>query len=461
MTAKSETQVNVQPQDPSAALFQLMERINRLVLKAYHANTLQALKFIILNDTAYVVRYDRAVLWDMTKYRPALLGVSGQAKVNKDAEINQKWRALVAAIPNPKVPQQIQEELFKEEKRYWDELQRQTKSSVMWLPIIVDEKLVAGLWIEKWDAEHEKNTPQIIELLFNYLIQGYAAAWGKLSRGVSVKKLGLSRYTLWIIALLVVFLLYFVEVPLRVVAHCEVVPKDPILITAPLEGIVETLLIKPGDIVQKGTPLFEYDKRAPIHDLKAAQKEVQVMQAEVSRASTLGLSDPRSLRDLGILKLKLEKGLVQLDLAEYRASQLSQVSPEGGVVMIDNPEEWRGKPVKVGEKIMIISNPHESKLRFWLPEDDNILLDPAKNIAIYLNVDPQKKWEAHLEYIANQSTVNEKNMTTFVGEANWVEPPENIKLGLKGTAVLYGENVSLFYYIFRKPWAGFRYYFGV
>jgi len=456
MTSKVETSPPPPSQENLSAVFQLMLRINRLNLKAFSAKTFDAFKFIILNDTVYVVRYDRAVLWDLTKGKPAVIGISSQSKVNKDAEIIQKWQEFIQAIPDISKAQQITSELFKQYRDKWNELQKQTKSSVLWLPIIVGDKPVAGLWLEKWEAENEQMSAEVVALLCEFLMKGYAAAWEKFTQKLTLKKLGIDKYKMLLVILVAMLLLFIIPVPLRVVAQCEVIPKDPVLITAPLDGIIEQVVVHPGDQIKKGDVVFEYDKRAPLHDLKVAQKEVQIIQAEINRATAMGLADSKSLAELGVLKLKLEKEQVQLDLARYYASRLTMTSPADGVVTLDNPEEWRGKPVKIGEKVMMIGDPNKTKIRIWLPEDDNIALRQDKPITIFLNVDPEKKREAFLEYIANESTVNEKNITSFIAEANWVGTPRDVKLGLKGTAVLYGPQVSLFYYIMRKPWATLR-----
>jgi hypothetical protein len=124
--------------------------------------------------------------------------------------------------------------------------------------------------------------------------------------------------------------------------------------------------------------------------------------------------------------------------------------------MIENPEQWRGKPVKVGEKILSINDPNNTKLRIWIPEDDNILLDPEKHIKVVLNIDPAKAYEAALQFVATEASLSDLHIPSFVAEAKWVTLPEDNKLGLQGTAILYGEKVSLLYYLIRKPLAAVR-----
>ena len=141
-------------------------------------------------------------------------------------------------------------------------------------------------------------------------------------------------------------------------------------------------------------------------------------------------------------------------------SKLDAKAPEHGIVMINDPDEWRGKPVKEGEKVMIVGDPTQTKVRIWVPENDNIVLDPEAKITIFLNINPVKSYRASLIYIANETTISDEHVPSFVAEARWVDVPPDLKLGLKGSAVLYGEKVSLFYFIMRKPWASFRKFLG-
>jgi hypothetical protein len=112
--------------------------------------------------------------------------------------------------------------------------------------------------------------------------------------------------------------------------------------------------------------------------------------------------------------------------------------------------------VKIGEKVLTLSSPTNTKVRFWVPENDNIILDSSKPIHIILNVAPEKVLEANIDYISYESQLNDDQVPSFLGEANWETLPVDIKLGLKGTAILYGNRVSLFYFIIRKPWSTLR-----
>ena len=43
---------------------------------------------------------------------------------------------------------------------------------------------------------------------------------------------------------------------------------------------------------------------------------------------------------------------------------------------------------------MIVADPNNTKVKIWVPENDNIVLDKSKTIKVILNVDPETAREA-------------------------------------------------------------------
>lgn len=447
------------PETINPAFLQNLAVINRLNIKAFNAKKKESLIFIILNDTIHAVRYDRATLWQMDLRKPKILGVSGQVEANKDASLTKQWEGMITHLKNPSKAQIISEESFEVPgSELWRNYVQKTEGKVIWLPIFADEELALGLWLEIWDsaAINEQSYEETLKFLMNFLTPAYGSAWKKLQPRLSLKKQGIGKQQITVALSAFFLFLLFVRVPLRVVAPCEVTASDPILVTAPLDGIIEEVTVEPGEQVSKEQILFEYDKRVPLRNLKVAEKEVEILQAEISRAQAQGLDNKESRAQLAILDLKLKKERINLNLAKWQASQLTVKAPEAGVIILDNPDDWRGKPVQMGEKVLSINDPASTLVRIWIPEDDNIVLNPERPIKVFLNINPESSYTAQITYIANESTMSADYLPSFIAEAEWTEPPENVKLGLKGTAILYGENVSLFYFLVRKPWAFVR-----
>lgn len=57
--------------------------------------------------------------------------------------------------------------------------------------------------------------------------------------------------------------------------------------------------------------------------------------------------------------------------------------------------------------------------------------------------------------------MSDQQVPSFIAEAEWKTSDANERPGLEGTAILYGEKVSLFYYLIRKPWILARHLLGL
>lgn len=449
--------------DYNKQLLQLLLLINRLQLKAFNAASHEQLSFIIVNDTHQVFKYDRAYLFEIEGDRFDLKAISGLHSVNKETELYQKSLRLLKGFKEIHRPQQLSQEAFSDPDHLWNDLMKEKKCLTYWLPIEIDGKLRLGLWIESdvTDEQMQRNPKEELAFLYTNLAPSFAAAWAKFDKNRFIKGLGRNRKLRFYALLTALIVLFGVRVPLRVAAPCEVVASEPFVVTAPLDGIIDHVVVKPGQNIQTGDLLFEYDRRVPEEEYRTVQKQMEVAREELNRSMTLGLSDPKSLAEVQILKLKLQKEEIAYELAQKQKQKLDVEAEIPGIVVMDDPDEWRGRPVKVGEKVLSISDPAHTKIKLWVPESDNISIDSQIPLQITLNVTPDRNYKAKLSYIAFESQIGQGEVPAFQGEAEWDQPHEGVKLGLRGTAILYGEKVSLFYFLVRKPWSTFRHFTGI
>lgn len=439
--------LKVNPADPLAV-------INTILISAMEAPNRQALEFIITNDTRKVIAYDRAILCHIHNKKISLISISGQSTVHSLTEFYKKLTDLVNCLEDPGSSHLLSADKFTKNKDIWAEYQRQHSSEILWQPIYSQGELTLGLWIEKWNVQPgEKPLESTLGLLSQYLLPGYGAAWNRFSHKLKVQAKTSQKISIFFpVALAVVGLLYFIHLPLRIVAPCEVEPKDPTIITAPLQGVIEKVAVSPGQQVDKGTVLVKYDDRLFAQELKVALNEYAISEAALNRALSLGVNDPNSLSEVAVLQLKMQKQKIDVQLAKDNYEKINIKSPTKGSVIIDDVDQWAGKPVQIGEKIMTVADLSKSKVKIWIPENDNIQVNANISIEVILNVDPARSHKAKIDYVGNEVVISDQQIPSFVAEANWENPETEVKPGLKGTAVIYGEKVSLFYYLIRKPW---------
>lgn len=202
--------------------------------------------------------------------------------------------------------------------------------------------------------------------------------------------------------------------------------------------------------------LFIYEDRIIKQELKVAQKQVQIIQSQYERAGLKAFMDDEAMEKIRSLQYRLEQEKIRLKMTESNAKHLKVRAPIDGICMVDNPENWRGRPVQIGERVVMIFKPNKIKVKIFLPENDYIQFDREKPVRIILNADPGTKYEARLNYVAPQTSKTPQGVSSFIAEAELAAPIAGIMAGSKGSAIVYGEDVRIGYWLFRKPLAGIR-----
>jgi len=428
-------------------------KIQRLTVKAFNANNLQNLIFIILNDTYQIIKYDRAILFRKVAGKVSILGISGQSTFNLQTEMSSRLRELVQNLKEIHRPRVLHVSDFSSRQDHWNYFQAHKPSTVFWQPFKAGNEEI-GLWLERYDdPEAQKNFEMNANQLNESLLPAYAAAWEKMTPHFSLHKImphvSLKRAGLFSLGLIILF--FLIPVRMRVVAPCEVIPDKPYVATAPMDGIIDHVAVLPGQEVKKNQVLFIYDKKIPEYHYQTALKDLGLTNADWSRAYALGTEDKAESSKLAMLEYQKKSAEAALTFAQRQTKFLTNRSPVDGLVSINDPSGWRGKPVKMGEKIMEISNPKQTKIRIWIPAQSAIPFDFNEPVKIFLNPIPDQTFTAKLVYITPEVKISEEQIPSLEAEAAWIGDEEHPKLGLKGYAFVYGEKVSLLYYILSRP----------
>ena len=273
------------------------------------------------------------------------------------------------------------------------------------------------------------------------LAETYAYAWAWHSRPTLWKiwrqqwEHMRKKRPVWLVAPLLILLF---PVHLSVLAPGEVVARDPAVLRSPLTGVVEKILVEPNQSIAEGQPLFDLDTTAVRGDLEVAQKELATAQAEYEQTAQQAFSDMKAKGQLGVLESRIaERRAAAAHLAEVL--ERSHVkAPRAGIAVLDNPSEWIGRPVTVGERIMAVADEHDTEVEAWPSPADAIDLPPDARVTLFLNVDPLHPVAARLRYIEYESQARPDGTLGHRVRAA-IAPGETLpRLGLKGTARLDG-----------------------
>ncbi|MBF0188971.1 MAG: HlyD family efflux transporter periplasmic adaptor subunit, partial [Magnetococcales bacterium] len=249
--------------------------------------------------------------------------------------------------------------------------------------------------------------------------------------------------------------------PLSVMANASVTARDPLVISTPLEGVVRTFHVTPNQRVEADTPLFSLDDVLLRSRHEAALKALEARRADFLRAKRKGFSRAESKAEAALLEKRMA-----LDAAEvrYTREQLNRVTvraSRAGVTIFDDPNDWLGRPVTVGEKVMLLADPGQVEIEAWVPVNDAVVLQQGARVQLFLNVRPTDPIPATLIRTAFEARPSPGEILAFRVRAAFApEIAARPRIGLHGIAKIYGESVPLAYYLLRRPLAALRQWMG-
>jgi len=117
-----------------------------------------------------------------------------------------------------------------------------------------------------------------------------------------------------------------------------------------------------------------------------------------------------------------------------------------------------------GERIALIADPDDAGVLVWLPVADAITLHEGAPMRLFLRVAPTAPLPATLVQTSYQSALSPDGVAAYRLRARFdpLDPDvaRRVRIGLAGTAKVYGEPAPLGLYLFRRPLAALREFTG-
>lgn len=315
------------------------------------------------------------------------------------------------------------------------------------MPWDPSEIAMLGEWIDVWrHAWHAKYKPspwsfqRWRDLLLAYFKPADGLKWWR------------QRRAKWAIGVVIVLLF---PVRLTVLAPGELVPANPAMIRAPLDGVVGTFFVKPNQLVKTGQPLFDFDQAPIVAKSDVANQSLATAEAEYRQFAQSALTDQKSKAQLAIVQGKIEERKAEADFLRGQLERSHVLAPQDGIALFDDPTEWIGKPVTTGERIMRVAAPEDVEVEAWLPVGDAVPLETGAPVSLYLNASPLFSVSASVRYAAHDAVQRPDGSYAYRVRAS-LNGSTGHRVGLKGTAKLNGDWVPLVYWVLRRPMASIR-----
>ncbi len=446
--------MNAGPHTSTALSNQVMGlgRLAQLELDVRQAESPLAVAFIAANDTHRVVPYDHALVWLAGTGRIA--AISGGMKIEPNAP-QIRWYSACArhlaalAAPSGIVP--VDAALLPARLR--TDAPRHLPVHTCWVPWLGPRSQQAGGLFVVRDTPFTAPEQRLLMRLGG----AYGSAITALSAPSATPAAWWSRKHC-VIAAAVAATLLVLALPMHVVALVEakVIPAEPKIVAAPIDGVIQRVLVAPNEAVEPGRPLVRYDTTELSAAEDVAARRVDVLFADRRRAEAQGVRDPKARAEIGALMARLAEGEIEFAHAQHRRARAVVMAHDAGVALLDDPVAWEGRPVRVGERILAIADPRRVRLEIYLPAEDAVVAVAGADVDFFMAAEPANPIRARLMKISHEARTLANQTVAFVAEAEFdasIPPP---RLGLTGTAKIYGARAPFAYLLARKPLAAIR-----
>jgi hypothetical protein len=432
----------------SKALAVLLE----LEKRARAAATREQLQFLIVNETVALLPYRQAALLSP---RLKVQALSGLAVPDPNApyvlwcqRVAGTWRARAqtACLAAGDLPP----DLAAEWGQWWPR-------HLMWVPLHGHGVLMLAM-----DAAPEAWQSRLLEYLVDAYGHALAALAGRRGRRARTGGGGARGSGRWLVlgVLAVLLGVGFIPVDDSALGQAEVVAREPVMVRAPIDGVIDALHVRPQQVVEAGALLFSLDETRLRSRLQAGLKEFEVADAEFRLAQQMALFDREAGARQQILEARREQVEAEVRYLDALLARTQVRASHAGVVIFDNVNDWLGRPVAIGETVMQIADPTDTEVEVRLAVKDAIALPAQARVRVFLNVDPNRPRDARLRYASYQAIAGADGILAYRLLAEPLPGEQPMRVGQKGTAKLYGERTRLAYTLLRRPLTSLRQTFG-
>lgn len=427
---------------PAERLFAQFLALER---QARTAKDLDSLAYALANDAQGLFGFRHAALLIAGKVR-ALTGISViEANAPFVAFVESAAEQLLAQDRSAKAQVVQAESLNAQTRADWQSL---SAAAVFWLPLLdKQQQPFGGLWLAR-----EQPWSEAEQALLQQLGDCYSHAWLALQPRQPWRLRWPRKKILGVAA--AILLLLLLPVRQSVLAPAEVVPLGGQVVAAPLDGVIAEFRVKPNQAVHKGDVLLQFDATSIKAQADVAERSLNVAEAELKANTQRAFADAESGARIDLFAARVEQKRAERDYARELLARTEVRAERDGIAVFADAQRWTGKPVQTGERLMEIADPQQAELRIELAVGDALDFQPGTEVALFLDSDPLHRHQARLQRIAYEAQLTPSAQLAYRLDAEFAATPPRI--GLRGTAKIFGARGPLVFYLLRRPLAALR-----
>lgn len=301
-------------------------------------------------------------------------------------------------------------------------------------------------------ASIEQGLRRICPLVADQLLRTIEATRNPIQQATAfVRKLIRDHRTRIVVTLLSLFALAMcVPMPYNVNCDCEIQPVTRRYVPAPYDGILDSCLVKPGDVVKSNQVLATMDGQK-------LRIEKAALQAELSRElkkrdSALAEND---IAKSQIASYEIDRLNSQMQSLESKLANLTIRSPIDGIVVIGDLAKVEGAPLEVGRELFEIAPLDEMLVEVAIPESEIRFVRQSMAVDLKLQAFPNRNWTATVQRISPTTEIIDEQ-SVFIAEVRLPNKSNLLRPGMKGRAAINAHWSPLGWNLFHSWWDNVR-----
>ena len=423
--------------------------------------------FYATNETHHLIPYHTAYLWQPKPLTGnQIVAQSGIAEIDEHAPANQwlsKTIEKLLAQPEAGTIHQLTTEATRadmlggELNLFALNVHDEFADNLLWCPFVNKANEIIGGLILFRETPYSANEIKMIK----WLIASYQYTWQLLIKQQKTMFLKHFKERPYLIAItIIVIIILFFPTRLTVFGVGTVSPMDPVLINAPMQGVIKSFAVNPGQQVEKGQLLLSLDTTDLESDVEVSKRDFLLTQAKLRSAINEGFDDRNSRAEIPLLRAQLAINEAHLNYMNTLLARAKVTSPAAGIVIFDSKEDWVGQPVQTGERILVVANTQAVEVKIALPVTNYIQMDigDTGKFFLYGQLTPipiKIKTLGYNAEIMPDKSLGYQLVATITGKQSTPQ------LGSQGNVEIYGKRVPFIYYVLRRPLQASRRMLGI
>lgn len=247
--------------------------------------------------------------------------------------------------------------------------------------------------------------------------------------GQKQKPAYLLRATAALLSAAAALLLFAVPLPTHITAQARLEALTQRVISAPIDGYLKEVRVRPGDRVQAGQLLAELNDETLITEQRRLEAEIAQQQNALADAMVKADRTQVVIRSAKLDEIKAQSALIDQQLKHTKI-----VAPFDGIVIKGDLTQLLGTPIKRSDVLVTLSEGPDFRVVLEIDERDILEVEPSQTGTLILSALPADHFDIRVRRVTPIANVTASGQNAFEVESTVDARTVRLTPGLKGTA---------------------------